>query len=191
MQYSLLFALLISVASAAYYDTTCQHHKTSRGEMQAVNNAKMLSLGYHNCTSVYIKFNADGTGLSIVNFPSVVNSFYDADRGTLHSDYLVSGSPPATIDEWADGRGNVCINITGAPNSDYYTESIDQNKGGLGTAWRSIGYYTPQKREVKGVQWLIPTKFKDTDERGDILSLVFLDANNRIDYINMQTCTRV
>lgn len=179
--------------STGFYDSTCQKLRGTRAEMFAVNQAKMLGLGDHPCVSTYIKLFPNGTQnvAASLSFPSRVNSYFDAGTGSLHSDYYVGGVVSAIIDEYIDGKGGVCIEIKGAPNSGFYTESIDQNKNGLGSVWRSIGYYTPDEfKSVKGVQWFIPTVFTDTGLGGDVLSLTFLDDNNRFDYINIQTCIR-
>lgn len=179
--------------STGFYDSTCQKLRGTRAEMTAVNQAKMLGLGDHSCVSTYIKFFPNGTQnvAASLSFPSRVNSYYDAGTGSLHSDYYVNGVISVVIDEYIDGKGGVCIEIKGASNSGFYTESLDQNKNGLGSVWRAIGYYTPDEfKAIKGVQWFIPTVFGDSGLGGDVLSLTFLDENNRLDYINMQTCTR-
>ena len=154
--------------------------------MEAVNNAKMLGLGNHTCQEAYIKFNPIGTINSTFEYTSTVNSYYVAATGSLHSDYTTSTGASAVIDEYCDGKGGVCIEISGAANSGYYTESLDQNKGGLGTAHRAIGYYTlTAQKDVTGLQQFIPTYY------GDVLFLEWLDVDKNIDYIVTQKCTRI
>ena len=161
--------------------------------MESINNAKMLSLGDHECVENYIKFNPDGS-IDLANsfsYPSLVNSYYIGKTGSVHSDYIIGGvSYP--IDEYCNGIGGVCITTQNTSNSHLYGESIDGNDGNLGTTWRVIPWYTPDaKKDVKALQWLIPTLFKDTNERGDILTVAYLDANNKLDYLVTQTCTVV
>lgn len=178
--------LVFALATAAFYDTTCQKLKCTRSEMKAVNQAKMLALGMHDCTSTYIKFFPNGTQQFASSFSSTVNSYYDATTGSLRSEYNDVTGANVIIDEYCDGKGSVCIEIVNSTNSGFYTESIDQNKDGLGSVYRSIGYYTTDaKKRIKGVQWLIPTDF------GDVLLLTFLDENNKLDYSMYQTCYRV
>ena len=186
MSVFLIVVALIQFSVAGFYDTTCLKLRCSRGEMEAVNNAKMRGLGNHTCQEAYIKFNPIGTINFTLEYTSVVNSQYIAATGSLHSDYTTSIGTSVTIDEYCDGHGNVCIEIVGAPNGGYYTESIDQNKGGLGTAHRAIGYYTLNaQKDVAGIQQFIPTYY------GDVLFLEWLDADKNIDYIVTQKCTRI
>src|SRR3990172_10550824 len=178
----LLVCLLAFSVARTYPDTTCEGIPTSRAEMKAVNQAKMLSLGDHSCVETFIKMFPNGTVQYQTSYPSRVNSYYDASRGALHSDYYPPGGPVGLIDEYSTGTGKACINLANTSNANFYTESIDQNKNGFGSVWRAIGYYTPDaKKSIKAVQWLIPTVFGDTDEEGDILAFAMLDANNRMD----------
>lgn len=183
---------LSTAVHVTYPDATCQKYPTSRAEMKAVNQAKMLSLGDHACSETYIKMFPNGTQQSVTSYPSRVNSYYDATRGALHSDYYAPGAPVGLIDEYSTGTGKACIDLVNTTNANYYTESIDQNKNGLGSVWRAIGYYTPDaKKSIKGIQWLVPTVFGDTGQEGDVLAFIMLDANNRLDYIVLQTCTKL
>ena len=157
--------------------------------MEEINNAKMLTLGDHQCVETYIKFWPNQTVQLTLTYPSVVNTFYDSNTGSVHSDYIPAGEPATAIDEYSDGQGGVCITVQDSP---YFTQSIDGNKGDLGTAWRAVPFYTKDaKKDVRALQWTIPTKFKDTNKRGDVLSVTYLDANNKIDYIVTQICTVV
>lgn len=164
-------------------DVICREAPASKPRMKEVNQAKMNALGNHACIDIYIKFE-NNTVAYTTSFPTKVNSYYDRETGALHSDYTPVGSNVTTgIDEYAEEGDSACIEIDDAPNSGYYTQSIDQNKGGLGTSWRAIGYYTPDyKKKIKGTQILVPTKY------GDVLSLVWLDANDKLDYAVFQTC---
>jgi hypothetical protein len=182
----LFLLLIVGLVSADFYDTTCQKLKCSKAEMKYVNYAKMLSAGYHECLSTFVDFAPNGTILYSTSFNSTVNTYYDASTGSVHSDYVDATGANVTIDEYCDGHGNVCIEIDDASNSGFYTESKDQNREGLGTAWRSIGFYTKgAKKEIRGFQQLVPTK------DGDILHLTMLDENGKLDYSMYQTCKKI
>ncbi|CAH6420463.1 Hypothetical protein POVR2_LOCUS165 [uncultured virus] len=161
--------------------------------MESINNAKMLALGNHECVENYIAFNPDGSINLAASFsyPTVVNSKYIASTGSVHSDYIVGGvSYP--IDEYCNGIGGICIKTQNTSNSQLYGESIDGNDGNIGTAWRVIPWYSRDaKKDLRELQWLIPTVFKDTNKKGDILAVAHLDDNNKLGYIVTQTCTVV
>lgn len=182
----LIVGLAYATTGSGFHDTTCKRLRCTKPEMTSVNQAKMLGLGNHTCVENYVKFSPNGAILSTLTYTSTVDSRYVSSTGSLHSVYHNTAGTTTLIDEYCDGKGNVCIEQSNPDFAGYYTESIDQNKEGLGTTWRSIGYYTMDaKKKIKAIQHFVPTEY------GDILTVSFLDADNKLDYTIYQTCTKV
>ena len=185
----LLLLALLAVVFGQFDDSTCKKVRSTRAEMKEFNHAKMFTLGNYTCNSTFITYDSDGSvGSTSTSRDEIVFSKYDAFTGSVRSIYYpVGGLPPAYVDEYADPvRGGACIEVTGDSSAGYYTQSLDQNKGGLGTTYRSIGYYTKDaKKTVVGITWFVPKK------DGYLLSLSWINEDQEMEYSVLQRCVRV
>src|SRR5207253_3241330 len=186
----MLVFLCLFVASAYtfpnYVDSTCFGLPSSREWLTEVDRAKMLGLGTHSCNIEVAVYNPSGSFLARFNYTSVTQNSYNALLGAVHSINSDSRGQVNVVDEYYDGRKNVCFLSNDTTFGSLYGESIDQNKGDVGQIWRSIGYYSRDSlRKLQAFQNTVPTTY------GYLVTVMVLDSNQRPSLTVVQTCSTV
>lgn len=184
---TLLFALFaflaVSLAKKDYFDTTCAGLKTSKSQLLEVNRAKMLGLGNHSCIIQINAYNPDGTLNQSFQINQMIYNSYDAELGAVYSLNVPEYGSPTQYWEYADGNGNTCLQTNDADFSDYYLESIDQNKGNVGTVFRTIGFYTKNAaKKLRAIQHTMPTPY------GILVHVTVLDESMHVTSAVTMTC---
>jgi hypothetical protein len=183
------FFFFFALTGAQFYDTTCEKRRCTKDQLFDFDHTKSLALGNHSCLVVFQTHNPDGSVASTTTLTAITNSYFDPAIGSIHSDSYTVGDPSGLIirvDEYCANDGRVCITLENAPPplAGLYGESLDVNKGGKGTAWRTVSYHEKTAaKTLRGMQFIHPRPW------GDILYLAVLDETGHLLFTTTQTCT--
>jgi hypothetical protein len=181
----LIVAYFAAFANASdFFDTTCAFRKCTLPRLSEVDHAKTSGIGTYSCFLVTDIFNPD---LSVAATVTDVGPMYIQYNSTLGALVITNVFTSITyvIREYCnDHEDSACIYVSIQENS--FILSKDQNKGPVGSTWRSIGYFDQTfQKKLTGMQQFLPA------ENIAIIMITNLDANYRISSSSLLTCPRI